>query len=288
MLLSEIWKSILLNLRHKYIFSFSKTCKYYKNLCIEENIFEERKWLGFPRKEGHCQAHDITKFAGHNQYDTSLYDLLLNAKYNGYGFNKIQNLILDELYGTNTYLVRGDLIILDNDYTNTGLYIFDGFKIRELDFKFNLNGILPQNFTVINNNVSIDYWKHITKWKKNSNMCEKIIINRGIRGKYKFWFDHDYVKKQCLDNIKYELTPNIITTNFIYNNINYIIRASYDNQDIFININRFRKILDSSDKLLLHKNTYDKLNIYDYMSYLPSNATILYLSINHNEKYRIS
>lgn len=291
MIPSEIWKYILLNLRHKNIYSFSKTCKYFRNLCKDENIFEERKWLGFPRIEGHCEAYDIHKFVNYNGYDISLYDLLLNAKYydSDNEFNRIQNLILDELYETNTCLVRGDLIIFySDDHSNMGSWIFDGIKIMELDFNSNFNGMLPEDFTVINNNVSIDYWKHITKWKKNSNNMEYIIVKRGIRGYHKIWFDHICVQKQCLDNIKYETEMNIITTNFIYNNINYIIRAVYNSSDLLTNINRFRIILNASNKLFLSNNDDDIFNIYDHMSYLPLNAIILYLSIDDNEKYRMS
>jgi hypothetical protein len=287
MIPSEIWKYILLNLNHKNICLFSKTCKYFRNLCRKENIFEERKWLGFPRKEEHCKVHDMREFAGHNEYvsdDISLYDLLLTAKYNGYGFDRIQNLILDELYGTNTDLVRGDLIILHDDgCTNMGLYLFDGIKIIEL--QYNSVSSLPKDFTVINNNIPIDYWRHITKWKKNNNFIDYIIVNRGIRGRHKIWFDHICVQKQCLDNINYETEINMITTNFIYNDINYIIEAASDDFDILTNINKFRIILNASNKLLLVKINDTKINIYNHLTYLPLNAINLYLSIDDNEKY---
>ena len=53
--------------------------------------------------------------------------------------------IVDLLYLNNFCLVRGDLIMLINDqyYSNKGMFIFDGHKIINLEYKLNTHGYLP-------------------------------------------------------------------------------------------------------------------------------------------------
>lgn len=118
---------------------------------------------------------------------------------------KILDVILDSLYSKNVDLIRGDLLDL---FEST--YVFDGCKIVDLYD----DNIIPSQFTVINNNVPLHYWSSISDV---------------------MWFDHSTVKEQCIKNIDLAHI-GILTTTFIYNNIEYLVIYETDDFADFQNL----------------------------------------------------
>jgi len=269
----EIWVSIFSLLRYRDAKNLSMISSRFNKLYKDGNIVEKIKMRGFPRVSGYCESHDVHKFAGH--YDdvssASIHDLLVYSNYifDIKEFGRLQNLILDELYGTDVNLVRGDMIFLD-ERSNTGIYIFDGLNMIELDYKINNDGFLPDEFTVINNNVPIDYW------------------NKSIGNYQQFWFDHQLVKKQCIDNISCIKMDDVdyVFTNFNYNDINYSIVDYCKNEVIESKLNRFLLLFTSDNKLLLNNIiTYGPL--YNEIIKLIPNTKIIRIKLDHWRNYAI-
>lgn len=270
----EIWREIFLSLRYKEVKSLSMISLQFSKLCKDENIIQKLKMRGFPRKSGCCERHDVHKFVGYYHGDIlpSLYDLLLVASYdfNIKEFNRLQNLVLDELYNTGVNLVRGDLILYEKNSNNNGVYIFDGLNIIELDYKVKTDGFLPDEFTVINDNVPINYW------------------NVGIKNSQEFWFDHKLVKKQCIDNIKYINMNNIdyVFTNFNYNDINYSIIDYCNNEDINIKLNKFLLLFNGNNNLLID-NIITNGPLYDEITKLIPNSKIIRIKLDNWRNFTV-
>lgn len=211
--LDEIWIQIIFELQCIYIINVSCVSKYFRDLCEKENLFKRRKYKGFPRLNGHCKAHDTSKY--YNKDDKALrrsesHELILLSISSGETLN---GLIED-----NCDLVRGDLICFCgflHRYIHAGIFIFDGYKIIPLGHEVSEYGDLPNEFTVINDNVPINYWN-------NDN-------EKGIEAKL-IWFDHKSVKNQCMDNIKCE--NNEVYTEFVFDGKSYkiICRGHHDLQ----------------------------------------------------------
>jgi hypothetical protein len=179
----------------------------------------------FPRSSGHCAAIDVSKFVENFEDEISA--------------EQLKNDVLDILYDFNYNLVRGDLICFEglDSYRNDGVAIYDGCKIINLDHVIDDYGALPKEFTVINNEVPIDYWYNTEN-------------NKGIDHNHLVWFDHTSVKKQCIDNI-IEEEGDLFTT-FKYNNKIYtIITSKFDYSDeIKLTKEKFDNILSTNDPLL--------------------------------------
>lgn len=129
----------------------------------------------------------------------------------------------------------GDLI----SFNNNKLAIYDGSNYIILD-----RNIIPQNFSVIENNIPIDYWYDTEK-------------NPGNPYNNYVWFNHTKstsVLKQCLKNIQYSRVYNnlyAIFTSFVYNNNHY--RIVYDHTDCswdFINHKTLQIPLSQVDFLI--------------------------------------
>jgi hypothetical protein len=197
----EIWIKILLDLNCKDIDRIEKESDQLNLLIIEQNIKEKIKTREFPRSSGHCAAIDVSEI---------IYNFEDVYKISN---NQLKDKVLDILYDQNYNLIRGDLICFEglNNDRNTGIYIFDGCKIIDLEYDIDDYGALPQEFTVINNGVPIRYWEDAEN-------------NKGISHNTLVWFDHISVKKQCIDNI-IEIDGNLFTT-FKYNDEIYKIYAS--------------------------------------------------------------
>lgn len=316
----EILSEILLFLRYKEIKCFRSAHPLFAKFCKDENIIEKLKMKGFPRSTGHCESHDVYKFAGNyncndnsdysdddnNDVLPSLYDLLLSSSnnYNMKQFDYVQNLVLDELYGNNIDLIRGDLILFDKKHiANNGVYIFDGLNIIDLDYKVEDYGFLPEEFVVINNNVPINYWENITKITS----VELVTVKLGIRYCNKFWFNHLPVQDQCLNNLRYIGTDSryIILTNFTYNNKNYVIFDHYgyfkitdfirvnlnfdydkNTKDVLRQLRKFKNLLKNTNNLLLNNviassKTPLYNDIKNYFNHTFNDLIIIHIKLNH-------
>lgn len=213
----EIWIKILLDLNCKDIDDIINNSIQIKNLIIEENIKEKIKMRGFPRSNGHCVAIDVSKFIyefDHLSDQNLQREQLLKESF---------DYVLDELYKSNYNLIRGDLICFEglNSYRNNGVHIFDGCKIVDLLYDIDDYGSLPEEFTVINNEVPIKYWEYTDD-------------NRGIDHNNLVWFNHISVQQECINNIT-DIDDELFTT-FKYNNKIYKIyayRTEFDDERIY-------------------------------------------------------
>lgn len=218
----DVWEHILMN---KPLITIIEQCYEYPEVdkyCKLHNIIEKRKMQGFPRKSGHCAAFDASTESQNYDLDYLEGNKLENALNN----------ILMALYKNRANLVFGDLICTTGfgDYRNTGIYIFDGIHIIELDREVDDYGALPSMFTIIKNGVPVDYWcrddfrssKHVVKWSGNS--------DQGIAHNSYVWLNLVGIRDQCINNMISEtkilingISRQIITT-FKYDDTVYTIK----------------------------------------------------------------
>lgn len=252
----DIWLLILWELNNNVILKICKVLPRLKILENKYNIININKMERFPRISGHCAAYDVSNLDMKLKTFKTLNDQL---KYT-----------LDKLYELEYDLVRGDLICfkgLDHT-TNDGTFIFDGCGLRVLDRRYDVDGSIPKEFTIINNNVPVNYWNHETKY--NIPKLSAIIINRGIMGNI-HWFDHSSVRDQCIDNIDYDYMCTYFAMNdkkysiFCESNKYYDNPSDESNEDIKCYINKFISIFERENLLMLElQNDILVLNLKDY------------------------
>lgn len=263
----DLWEEILLNLNYDEILSLCITKSEIENYCENNNILEKRKLKGYPRLSGHCAAHDVSHFSELIPEFNNLFaddfnrsnpngQIMARAdaidqldptdETDGPKLIKILDQTLKLLYEHKTELVYGDLICFGglHNYRNNGMYIFNGYKIIHLD-DLDEYGSLPQEFTVITNNVPILYWVHENKIDENH---LAITIQRGVDHNATIWLDISEIKDQCLANIKTE--ADIVSTNFICNDKIYTIfltpdpdAEEYDDDPRDANLNNKEKFI---------------------------------------------
>lgn len=190
---------------------------------------------GFPRKNGHCAAHDISGFLISLLPDDFPIEDYQDELYNDN--RDILDKVLNKMLELKIDLVRGDLICNGlNEYRNDGVCIFNGEKIIPLNYEIDDYGSLPSEFTVINDNVPIRYWEDSEKYKGIDHNCH-------------IWFDiDDDIRKQLVENIDIDKYCTIYTT-FILNNKKYYIIDVYCDDD-----SSFEYTLKKKSKLLLNYN----------------------------------
>jgi len=243
----ELIENILCQLSCKQILELSKEFKRINNVCMKYNIIHKQKFKGFPRQTNNCKIHDVSNLIFKYEDDDDKYKIYEILGY----FNDPLNVILDKLYELNYDLIRGDLICIKSIDYNIGIYVFDGCDMLKLE-----NKLLPQQFTIINNDIPTNYW---------SSKIENV------------WFDHKFVKDELLANVKYEYNNNeyrdMLFTTFTLNNKKYVIyNEDSDIEDKILRKNKFVDDLSIDGKLLL------------YNGYL-GNTSVLYLHDQTWEEY---
>lgn len=178
----------------------------------------------FPRESGHCFSFDVSeyqyikdlkkegiKFDYFDSNPTIDYDF----RSHGVDYDDIFKKTLVLLSDKN--LVKGDLILFCGTklYRNAGIAIYDGVNIIKLDYEYNQYGTLPKCFTVISNDVPVDYWVDYPHKK-------------GISYNSIVWFDHFVIKQRCIEGIKIE--DGRVTINFEFQDKSYIIYDLTDYQ----------------------------------------------------------
>lgn len=212
----EIWMNIFDELNGRDITIISMTSKIMDQLIIKNKV----KCRGFPRKvknidqnpdkfnnivpKGKCVVHNF---------------ILIKNNFKA-GLPKTINQVTNYLYDNNCNMVRGDIIHMSNMINHDPFYIFDGFKLIRLIplTSKEENYILPGEFTIINDDIPINYW----------DLVENKIFRERKSPYYEYllyillWFDHSKIKEQCIRNINDDFTT------FIYNNITYKIKNDGD------------------------------------------------------------
>lgn len=253
---------ILSCLNYKSLTSISLISKSYNNLIKTRNLLKIRKNYGFPRESWHCECHNIDCF------DDDDYDNLNELLDIDFELEDIDNLyddadeyliifcdyLLDKFYELDINLIRGDLLwehIGSN--VNKTIFIFTGSKIIPLQLYKNKR-ILPSEFTVIKNNVPVNYWKG--EYYINNNDLKRYGV-KGISNNSFVWLGVDEsIKDQCIQNIKndgmikfsnyspFSLNSDLQYTEFIINNKTYYIIITYlTTIELFINMINKTKIL---------------------------------------------
>lgn len=230
------------------IIQISETSKYYRNHIKSDNLFIKRKYLGYPRKNGCCKILSYPMMM--EDYRKIDYEFTDDEKSN------IFNDMLLEVRRETSDIVRGDIITTHPTmWYNEGKYIFNGYKIIQLDENtINYDKILNKEFT-INECKSNNYW------------------DNGLLTYEYYWYDCVDFKNELINNIK--IKNNIISTSnskyqIIYdpsddNHDNYY--GLYDNIDISLQVKKFRTILDTFDKLLLKVINDKSMTLYGGLEY---------------------
>lgn len=249
-LLPELKEKIFIYLQCKYIISLSQCCSSLNKFIKGNDIVHKRKYQGFPRPEGH--------------YKTYFYDAdnIIKSSDNSDNSDNINP-------------IRGDLMLsISKDYPIPS-GVFDGCKFIKLASGNRI--ALPPEFTIINNNVPINYWH-----RPRDGTCG------GFANTFKMWFDvNDDVRKQLLENIKDDgmmffekYQPNedcldrILYTHFTLNNKIYYIMSmlSGSRKKEFFRIN---DVFTSRSKILLDLDDHEYLfnvKLADNIIFLTSNV----------------
>lgn len=252
----ELWIYIILNIPCKYINNICNISTQFKDLCDQENLFHKQKMKGFPRKSGHFEYHNVTKYEGflYNKYKSlikcNFSNIFRNSKHKNKTILKdISDSLLDVLYKNNVDLVCGDIINFGDVSED---FLFDGKEITEnkiTDLRNNSYYIIPDDLSPIENNVPIKYW--------NKRGLLDILFTISITN----------IKNQLIQNISIN-SYQIAYTWFILNNCTYVIYhknlnlltidklSNKDNIIVYLNINRDNKEIytfDIKDKIITNQ-----------------------------------
>lgn len=260
----DIWILIILEIPCKYIYNLSDANDQFKELCINENIIEKRKFKGFPRKSGHCEVFNVSNYEGNVYYENNILvsgnfaDILETHRYiNIKAVKLIFSEILDRLYYHNFNLIKGDLI----DCKHL-IFIFDGeeiiltnyntnYKTKKIYtgyFANNYSSILPYEFNLIKYNIPSKYWN-----------------GRGLGDDTAFYFNCRDYKTELINKIIYDENHKLYRTEFISNDKTYIIMFK-NNFFYGSQFSDVKNLLSKNNNLLLNVNLtqqFDKINIQD-------------------------
>jgi len=260
-------------------------------LLKKNNIFNKRKYQGFPRIENHCKSHDVSKL------DISS---LINFSWDDFNIMPVPEilyLILKLLLESDIDLIRGDIIcnelIIFKSNNYDGICIFDGSEIIPLYNDIDNNG-LPSEFTILNNNVNIYYWE-----SKYNEVGQCII--RGISYESFVWLDlTEDIKSQLISNINYNGRDDldckkydfyidciIFCTKFYINNECYNIISDINNEyyNVYgINFGKsyrdiFLEVLSKKSKIALYLTDVDGI-----LGFAQEIENILFLDLDFNIK----
>lgn len=264
----EIWCKIILEIPCSKIINICKNIYYFKELCDKNNLIKRRKIKGFPRETGSCKiyTYDLCDESSlikdmNNKASKELYGCPIDLEK-----ENIKILLNYIIYELNYNLIRGDLIHLVG-IINIYL-IFDGCNIIDLVKREDDFDIIPEEFTVINNNIPINYFNYI--------------YNKHI------WVNSLSIQDQLINNIYYNKEEDIIYTKFNFNNIIYKIEFKYDypvyktycqyNDNIYNVHDR-----DKNNDRLITKNIFRDVILKNNLLLLEYNNSKLFLDFNDNK-----
>jgi hypothetical protein len=230
--------------------------------CNKYKIIQKRKFLGFPRSDNHCKVYDVWDVCPGGSYDdimdTKEFDDLFDIQ-DGDDHENIKILrdppyMLQILEYFDNDLVYGDLICYKNIDTASDSHtcVFDGIKLKFLGFDaIDENArVLPQEFSVLTNAVSMDYWDTITD--------DDQIIRKGLSNNSCMWLNISKIRNEILNNIKeVEKKDDIFQTSFVHNNITYTIYCYFIEYEV--DINGFQEIFLERDVILVSRDDFNQI-----------------------------
>ncbi len=178
----------------------------------------------FPRLEQHCFGHHIPESIEDGDFESA--------------YNYLRENGAD--------LRRGDLIFFDQEYgyRNNGVAIFDGDNIIELSIDIDPYGELPSQFHVIEDNVSINYWKEIDDLP-------------GIAHNDIVWFNHKLITNYNLCFGPIEDNNYAIYALFNYMNQSYRIIFDFESNFNQEDITKCRYLLESKEPIVFGTESYN-------------------------------
>lgn len=289
-LLPELLQEICNFLPCKSIILFSLCFKKVNNIVNDNDLINKKKYEGYPREEGQCLFHNITKYVNKFKLDYKIYKLHDDS---GQGFtfsspgsvtcinvasNTLEttskiieiniNILLDLLIAENPNLIRGDII-------GTGIFnfIFDGCKIIGLK-DYNNKLTIPHDFIIGTNNINLNYWRIF-------NYVDEYKIPIGNdKGFFVYSFSED-IRKQLLSNIEHEINErhDIYSSKFTINNITYHILSYLYIHNNNNNLKLFTQLLSYEENIILACSI--KVGYKSWNGEFQNNTYYLFTGINY-------
>ncbi|HSW76877.1 MAG TPA: hypothetical protein VLG50_07515 [Candidatus Saccharimonadales bacterium] len=232
----ELIIDIVVLLKYRYIKSFlciSHGANKFTDVIIKT---KQRLTKGFPRLDGHYHYYKIPSSVIYlnkmNDFDCNYEEL-----------HRCMTLVTDKS-DIQLDLVRGDVVEFSPQYIYQPYQaIYNGNTLEEMDDLTDGEGLLPDEYQVLEDDVPLTYWNNI--------------MNINI--------DHIYnqVKDQCLENIVFgKIDDKYVEkwyTTFIYEHQCYKLFLGFNlNKQDFINI----LTCDPEERCFYHSNRFDKPNIF--------------------------
>ena len=126
--------------------------------------------------------------------------------------NNDKELVLKYLYNIGVDLIKGDLIVPNDNLHSFGYHaIYDGYKLITYFYSWFEPNELDSSFDIIRDKVPFDYWDEFE--------CYTINI--------------DPYRNECIDNIKYDRLGDIVDCHPSYNN-HYMIYTTFTADKIYM------------------------------------------------------
>ena len=165
-------------------------------------------------------------------------------------------------------IIKGDLISFDGNIN----FIFDGCDA--IDFIFDTDFLLPKQFEVVKQNISVNYWSRTNKQDGvkfySGDLAEDHTQDYGCVN-----FDHRPYRGKMIRNLKVKSYDEVfpLQTEFQANNKTYTIKIQIE-----IDENSERKVLDDLSRLFEQQKKYIPFTVDG------KNEDVLYLLDNYDDK----
>lgn len=227
------------------------------------NYQETSKFIGFPRLDGHCKEYYIKDYDinGLREIINSgdfedLFDIQDQDDKENIKILRDPPKMLEILDYLKDDLVYGDLVRYSNSVTKSGigLCIFDGLKLKFLDFDaMDGYGLLPQQFSVLTNNVPMNYWDLQCD---NSKFITNV-LRKGINNNSCIWLNISENRNELINNIIKCDKENIYITSFKHNNKIYKLNCYSLEYDV--DLLDIKNVFTLRNTILLSRNDFGEI-----------------------------
>lgn len=254
-LLPELLERILMNLSCIEIFDLCSKILEIGIFCKKHNIIEKRKFLGFPRSNGHCEVYDVSNFNVKNL--NFIFDLHDDDDQENIKILRDPPKMFEILEYLKDELVYGDLVCykgINISKSKQWMCIFNGIQLKFLDFDaMDGYGTLPQKFSVITTDTPIKYWDQEFNYEFEQ------VITKGLPNNSCIWLNISKIKDQLLNNIIETVEEDQkFTTTFQYNNMSYTLYC-YFGESGEGNVENIKDVFLEREVVLLSRDDFGEL-----------------------------